>query len=266
MSIGLGSLAPFIGIMIALGGTPWLVENLGFQSMILIYGIMGIAGTLASLIFIKSEPPTPVRAAEIHDQISGWQGIKNILKMRQFLILGFFAFLGIGVFNGLLTWFEQIMHDLHGIAMTDAGSISTLLLFSGMIGCISMPIISDKVRKRKIFLILITVIGIAGMSIMIFANGYAMNLINGMILGFFMISALPIMYTMSTEITGPRYAGISVGYLQLLGNVSTIITTMVIESLARTTGSFAASLAFEVAFLLAALVMSIIIKETYQRV
>ena len=262
-AVGLGSLALFIGMMIALGATPWLVQNLSFESMLLIYGIMGIAGALAFLIFVKSRPPTPTRAAEIYTEVSNWGGIRNILKMRNFVILGFIAMVGIGVFNGLATWLEKILHDLHGISMTDAGSISALLILSGMVGCIIVPIISDKIRRRKLFIILTSAVGMICVSVLMFANGYDLNLANGILMGFFLISALPIMLTMSAEITGPRYAGVSVGYLQLLGNAAAVIIVAVMESLSAATGNFIAPLALLAVLLLGSLVMSILIRDTH---
>ena len=262
-AVGLGSLALFIGMMIALGATPWLVQNLSFESMLLIYGIMGIAGALAFLIFVKSRPPTPTRAAEIYTEVSNWGGIRNILKMRNFVILGFIAMVGIGVFNGLATWLEKILHDLHGISMTDAGSISALLILSGMVGCIIVPIISDKIRRRKLFIILTSAVGMICVPVLMFANGYDLNLANGILMGFFLISALPIMLTMSAEITGPRYAGVSVGYLQLLGNAAAVIIVAVMESLSAATGNFIAPLALLAVLLLGSLVMSILIRDTH---
>jgi len=45
-AVGLGTLALFIGMMVALGATPAVVEGLGYTSMLLIYGIAGILGAL----------------------------------------------------------------------------------------------------------------------------------------------------------------------------------------------------------------------------
>lgn len=261
-AIGLGSLALFIGMMIGLGATPWLVETLGFEYMLLIYGIMGIFGILVFFIFTKSGPPTPTRAEEIHTEISNWGSIRDILKVRNFVILSFVAMTGLGVFNGLATWLEKILHDLHGISMTDAGIISAVLILSGMVGCIVIPMISDKIRRRKIFLILTAVVGIICVSILMFANAYIINLTNCAVIGFFLLSALPIIYTMSAEITGPSYAGVSVGYIQFMGNIAAVILVTVMEGLSTATGNFIASLILLIVLMLALLIMSILIKDT----
>ena len=260
-AVGLGSLALFIGMMAGLGATPVLVQTLGFESMLLIYGLLGIIGALLFFVLVKPKPSTPPREIEALEEISSWEGIKRILKIRDFVILGFIALIGIGVFNGLATWLEKILNELHQLSMTDAGSISAILIFSGMLGCIIIPIISDKIARRKPFLILASLIGAMSVTVLIFANGYSMNLVNGIVLGFFFISALPIMLTLSTEITGARFAGISVGYLQLLGNAAAVIIVPVMEILRGATNQFVLPLALLAILLATSFTLAILIKE-----
>src|SRR4030043_98094 len=112
-AVGLGSLALLVGMMVGLGATPALVQYLGFETMLLIYSVLGILGILLFFSLVKPHPATPPREVEVHQEITGWQGIKHILKMRDFVILGFIALIGIGVFNGLATWLEKILGELN---------------------------------------------------------------------------------------------------------------------------------------------------------
>ena len=260
-AVGLGSLALFIGMMVGLGATPALVQFLGFETMLLIYGAMGILGIFLFFSLAKPHPATPPREIEVHEEITGWQGIKHILKMRDFVILGFIALIGIGVFNGLATWLEKILSELHQISMTDAGTISAVLILSGMIGCIIIPLVSDKIRRRKPFLLLASSIGAASIIALMFAKGYGLNMVNGILLGFFLISALPIMLTMSVEITGARFAGISVGYLQLLGNAAAVAIVPTMEFMRGATGQWILPLAFIAGLLGISFILATVIRE-----
>ncbi len=260
-AVGLGSMALFIGMMIGLGATPALVQSLGYETMLIIYGAMGILGILFFFSLVKPHPATPPREIEVHEEITGWQGIKHILKMRDFVILGFIALIGIGVFNGLATWLEKMLNELHQISMTDAGTISAILILSGMIGCIIIPMVSDKIMKRKPFLILASVIGTAAIVALMLSKGYGLNMVNGIFLGFFLISALPIMLTMSAEITGARFAGISVGYLQLLGNAAAVLIVPIMEFMRGTTGQWILPLTFIAGLLGINFILSIVIRE-----
>ncbi len=260
-AVGLGSLAMFIGMIVGLGVTPALVESVGFSSMLLIYALLGVIGVLSYFLFMRSKPATPSRETE-ETNVPIWQGIKNILKIRDFVILGFIALIGIGVFNGLATWLEKILNELHHISMIDAGTISAVLIFSGMLGCIIIPMLSDKMQKRKPFLLLAPLVGAVCVMVLIYQNSFLGNLINGVILGFFLLSTLPIMLTMSVEITGEKFAGISVAYLQLLGNGAAVAIVPIMEILHGINGGHILPLIFLVILLFIAFIIAIWIRET----
>jgi MFS family permease len=260
-AVGLGSLALLVGMMVGLGATPALVQFLGFETMLLIYGVLGILGILLFFSLVKPYPATPARDVEVQQEITGWQGIKHILKMKDFVILGFIALIGIGVFNGLATWLEKILNELHRIPMTDAGIIAAILILSGIIGCIVIPMVSDRVMKRKPFLLLASAVGTVSIIALMMGKGFALNMVNAVFLGFFLISALPIMLTMSAEITGARFAGISVGYLQLLGNAAAVAIVPIMESMRNTTGQFIWPLAFIAGLLGISFILALVIRE-----
>ncbi|OGN91579.1 MAG: hypothetical protein A2Z75_00210 [Chloroflexi bacterium RBG_13_50_10] len=260
-AVGLGSLALFIGMMVGLGATPALVQSLSFETMLLVYGAIGLLGVVLFYTLVKSKPEIPPRELEEQVEVTGWQGIKHILKIRDFVILGFIALIGIGVFNGLATWLEKILNELHQISMTDAGTISAILILSGMLGCIIIPMVSDKIMKRKPFLIAASLIGALGIVGLMISKSYSLNMLNGIVLGFFLISALPIMLTMSTEITGARFAGISVGYLQLLGNAAAVAIVPIMEFMRGATGQYILPLAFIAGLLGINFILSMVIRE-----
>jgi len=264
-AVGLGSLSLFIGMAVGLGATPFLVESVGYSSTILIYGVMGIIGCLAFFTLVKSKPPTPVRELEEgREEISFFGGIKRILKIRDFLLLGFIGLIVIGAFCGLATWLEKILNEAHNISMTNAGTISALLIFSGIVGCIAIPITSDKIRRRKPFLITAGVVAMICITILIFADSYIANAINAVILGFFLLSGLPILLTMATELTGEKFAGISMGYIWLLGNAGSAAMVPIIETLHERTSSYVLPLSFLVSLTFIAFIMVVLIRETYK--
>jgi MFS family permease len=260
-AVGLGSLALLVGMMVGLGATPALVQSLGFERMLLIYGVLGVLGILLFFSLVRPRPATPAREVEVQQEVTGWQGIKHILKMRDFVILGFIALIGIGVFNGLATWLEKILNELHEIPMTDAGVVSAILVLSGIAGCIVIPMVSDRIRRRKPFLMLASAVGAVCIIALMVAKDYAANVVNGIFLGFFLISALPIMLTMSAEITGARFAGISVGYLQLLGNAAAVAIVPIMESMHGVTGQYILPLAFIAGLLGISFILALVIRE-----
>ena len=261
-AIGLASLAQFIGMMVALGLTPSIVEGLGFETMLWIYGIAGLAGTLA-FSFVPKQPKTPARAADQDLSAVRWGSIGTILKDRNFLLLGFIAFAGIGAFNGLALWLEKILHEMHGLAMTDAGTISGIMIICATISCFIVPLISDKIRRRRLFIFIATLAAPACLTFMIFAPDYTSNLINGILIGVLWLSALPIILTMSAELTGAKYAGISAGWLFFIGNISALVLGAAVESLRGLTGNFVLALLMLAAVTLAAFFVTLFMKDTH---
>jgi Na+/melibiose symporter-like transporter len=219
-------------------------------------------GILLFFSLVKAHPATPPREIEVQQEITGWQGIKHILKMRDFVMLGFIALIGIGVFNGLATWLEKILYELQQIRnTTDAGIISAIMILSGIVGCIIIPLVSDKIMRRKPFLLLASAVGAVCIIALMVAKGYAANIVNAILLGFFLISALPIMLTMSAEITGARFAGISVGYLQLLGNAAAVAIVPIMESMHGITDQYILPLAFIAGLLGISFILAMVIRE-----
>jgi MFS family permease len=260
-AVGMGSLSMFIGMIVALGITPFLVQSVGFRAMILIYAGLGAVGAILFFLGMRSKQPGTV--SESRDEIvSNWAGIKKILRMRDFVILGFVAFIGIGVFNGLATWLEKILYEMHRISMVDAAGVSALLVFGGVLGCVIVPLLSDRINRRKPFLVLAPLVGAVCVSVLIFQDSYMANLANGALLGFFLLSALPIMLTASMEITGEKLAGISVAYLLLLGNGAAVLIVPAIELLHNYEGDYVLPLALTVFLLAAAFLMATRIRET----
>ncbi len=263
-AVGLGSLSLFLGMIIGLGATPPLVESLGFKSMLLIYGVMGAISIPIFFIFTKAKPSSAQNEIGT-EEISYIDGIKKISKIRNFIILGFIALIGIGVFNGLLTWLEKILNEVHHISMIKAGNISSMLVLSGMIGCIAIPMISDKVMKRKPFLMIASLIGIISVIVLMFARSFLVDAVNAIVMGFFVVSTLPIILTMSAEIAGEKFAGISSAYLQLLGNGAAAAIVPIIEAIHKLTGQYTLPLAM-LAVLFGILFITVLfIGETFKK-
>lgn len=264
-AVGLGSLALFLGMIVGLGVTPLLVQSFGFNTMLLIYAIIGVVSIPIFYIFTK--PSTAAIENKIDsEEISYIQGIKKIIKVRDFILLGIVAFIGIGVFNGLLTWLEKILTEVSHLSMQQAGNISSMLVFSGMIGCIVIPMLSDKIKKRRPFLMLASLVGTITVIILIFARGFRVNALNAIIMGFFVVATLPIVLTMSAEIAGEKFAGIGSAFLQLLGNGAAVILVPTIEALHVRTTTYTTPLI--VLSLLFGLVFFVVLlmRETYHTV
>jgi sugar phosphate permease len=259
---GLAALSQYVGIIIALAVTPFIFKAYAMKGMLMIYGISSVVAAIAFLVFIKDSPPTP--SSEYHDEdtVTVFAGINRMFKHRDMILLLILFFFGLGMFNAVTTWIEQILSP-RGFNSEQAGLIGGVMMIGGIIGAVILPLLSDKLRKRKPLLIL-TMIGIApGLIGLTFATGFPMLLVSGFILGFFIMSAGPIGFQYGAEISYPTPESSSQGMLLLAGQISGIIFIYAMDKLRITaTGSMTPFMIVFVVMALVNILLAFLMKES----
>jgi cyanate permease len=219
---GISVLAQFVGIIIAMALTPVLFKMYGMEKMLMIYGIAALAGAIIFLIFNKENPPTPPCPPGHDERIAVFAGLKHIFKQKDMIYLIIFFFVALGIFNAVTTWIEQIISP-RGFTITEAGIAGALMMIGGIAGASILPVLSDKMRKRRVFIVIASIGAIPGLVGLTFAGNYGMLLASCLIFGFFLMAGGPICYQYSAEISYPAPEATSQGLLLLAGQISGII-------------------------------------------
>jgi MFS family permease len=186
--------------------------------------------------------------------------LKKMLKMKDIWILMVLFLVGMGVFNGISTWIESIVRP-RGFTISQAGNLGGALLIGGIVGAIIIPVLSDRLRKRKIFLLVGMVLSIPGMVGAIFAGSYWLVIGSMFILGFFLMSLAPVGYQYAAEITYPAPEGTSNGLINLAGQAS-VVFIYGMEALKSKNGSFTPSLLILVGLMAACVILILWLKES----
>ena len=139
-------------------------------------------------------------------------------------------FIGLGVFNSVTTWIEDILRP-RGFSATQAGITGGLMIVGGIIGALIIPMLSDHYKKRTPFIIIALIGATLGLTGITFATSYWLLLTSGMVLGFFLLSSGPIGFQYGAEITYPASEGTSNGMLLLMGQISGIAFIFGMDSL-----------------------------------
>jgi MFS family permease len=256
---GLGTLAMYLGILASLIVTPVLLGSMGMRGMLL---ASGVAGTVAAVVFImaaREQPATgPAGAAE---RALMFDGLRSMLRQGNFILLLVIFFIGLGLFNGVTTWIEEIVGP-RGFNATQAGLSGGLMLIGGIVGAVVLPIVSDSVRRRKPFVILALVGLLPGLVGLTFARSLGLLYASSFVFGFFLLSAGPIGFQYGAEITLPAPEGTSNSLLLVMGQVSGIIFIFAMDSLKSPGGAMTVSLAALVALTVVAVVLSLFMKES----
>ena len=150
---GLSVLAQFVGIIVAMVLTPILFKMYGMEKMLMIYGIVTLAGAVIFILFNREHPPTPPCPPGHDERIAVFAGLKHILKQKDMIYLIIVFFIALGIFNAITTWIEQIVSP-RGFTIAEAGIVGALMMIGGIIGASILPVLSDKLRKRKLFMVI----------------------------------------------------------------------------------------------------------------
>ncbi len=258
---GLGTLAIYLGILVGMLITPALTVSYGMASMLLIYGIVSAVAAICFFVFAKAKPATPPCPAGQDERVLMFVGLKQMLRQRDFLLLLAVFFIGLGAFNGVSTWIENIVRP-RGFSISQAGLLGGLMLIGGIIGAVIMPILSDKSRRRKPYIILSLCGLLPGLAGMAFATSYWVLLVSGFLFGFFLLSSGPIGFQFGAELTHPAPEGTSNSLLMVMGQISGIIFIFGMDALkSPATGAMTGSLLALLALTVLSIILSALIKE-----
>ncbi len=256
------SLAQFIGIIVAMAATPFLLSSMEMSGMLMGYGVASLAGAVVTVALLRERPPTPPSEIDQDERFKVFEGLRHIFKQRDMLILLLLFFVGLGMFNAISTWIEQIV-DPRGFGPEEAGVIGAVMVIGGILGAGILPVLSDRSRRRKPFLV-VAVAGMApGLVGLAFADTYALLLVSSFVFGFFLMSAYPIGFQYSAEISYPAPESTSQGIIVMAGQVSGILFILGMDAFkSAATGSMAVSMVVFIALTVIVIALTAFLDES----
>ena len=220
-AVALGLVASFLGIVLGQMLTPTLVLSLGFEQTQLWYGVITAASAAIFLVLVRENPPTPASPPEFEARALMLDGLRSILRTRDFYVLAYVLFVGGGIFNGISTFVESIVRP-RGMSITQAGTLGGVMLIGGIVGAVLFSPISDKLRIRKLIIVAGLVLAVPSLLGVTLGPSYGVLLASFFALGLFTTGIGPVAYQYGAEITYPAPEGTSNGLLVLAGQISVV--------------------------------------------
>jgi len=259
---GLGSLAMYLGIFVGLALTPYLTIRSGIGAMLVAYGIVSVVAAVVFFGVARERPPTPPCPPDQEERSLVLDGLKHTLRQRNFVFLMLIFFVGLGTFNGVTTWIENIVRP-RGFSITQAGIIGGVMIVGGIIGALIVPSLSDRYRRRTPFMILALAGATLGLVGITYATGYWLLLAAAFVLGFFLLSAGPIGFQYGAEVAYPAPEGTSNGLLLLVGQISGIVFIFGMDSFkSPETGSMTSPLVVLIGLMVLSLLLCTRLRES----
>ena len=241
-AVGLVTLASILGTALGMVLTPMLAESLPIPTIQLIYGGIAAFSAVLFVILAREKPATPPCPPGMETRALMLDGLKHAVKIKAFWFFLAISFIGLGIFNGVNTWVENIIR-LRGFTTIDAGTVGALMLVGGLIGAVVIPALSDKQHKRQRFLYLGFALAIPGLIGLTYATSSWLLMASSFWLGFFLVSTFPVGMQYAAEITHPTPEGTSNGMVQLFGQAA-VVFVYIMEAMKSANGSFTPSLLF----------------------
>jgi sugar phosphate permease len=166
----------------------------------------------------------------------------------------------------LNTWMPQFLMETKNFTYVEAGLISSVGTIAGIPGCITMGAVSDRLRKRKLPLMIFSSLYTIALTIFIFApGGFPLALFAALSFSIsFCASMWVLFFSMVPEVLPPGKASIGLGLVNGLGTIGFSIITPFYGGLIDSTGSYSASnMVIIVTSLIMTATMVFFTKETY---
>ena len=255
---GLGMLANNLGMVVALIATPMLISIFGeyaprtsLQNTLLVYGVAAAIITVIFFLIAREAPELPPEPWEETEPIPLREGLSRIAGSKDYWLLAIAFFIGFGVYMFLTDFIERIawsnlpliqkLTELYiamyapqysflfiRIEQTTGGLASGIITLTGSVGMVLIPWLSDRVQRRKPFLLVLPIICIP----MVYLLGTQVGdvlLISAAIFGFFLLALAPVLFETMVELkaVGPMLAGLGLGILLTMGHMGSAILPLI---------------------------------------
>ena len=233
---GLGTMAIFLGITLGLVVTPGLVSALGVRGSQATFAVVSVLalGAFWRLTF----GPVPGRLVS-PEELRMRDALTRVLRSGTQWKLSAALFLGFGCYLGITAWLEEILKP-HGIDETGAALVAGTITIAGMVGSVVLGAASDRIRRRKPFLVAAGVV--AAPTSWLLGHLWSFGTLVGVAfaLGCFLLAALPIAIAVASEdpSLGPQVGSTAVGVMLLAGNLGGAAVVISIGALKSMRGDF----------------------------
>ncbi|MCX6648366.1 MAG: MFS transporter [Candidatus Bathyarchaeota archaeon] len=237
-AIGVLSAASGVGGFASYMGFPLAQSILGNWRALYLVMLVVLVANWAINIFVLKDSPTPITVVK-REPRNIVAAIKETLSDKRFGPM-IFTYTLLGFNYVLLSWGAQFLIESKGLTYVEAGMVTSLGTVAGFIGCLSMGVISDRLRKRKtpiiafFSLFILALIGIvlmpAGLGVAVYATLWCLMGIGN--------SVWVIYFSMVGEVLPARKASIGLGLLNGSNIVFSSVMTPLYGSIVDQTGSF----------------------------
>lgn len=224
-AISIGSAGLFLGLVAALA----LGATIGAKDQLQPLMLIDLVVAAASFLLIAAALRRPM-AYESEERLAiGRRELVGLYTDRVLARLGLMVFIGMGVYNGVATWLEVLLHP-DGVSSSTAGWMLVALTLAGIVGALVVPVRVVARRAERGYLQVAALVGAAGFAALAVASALAVSFAALTIVGFFLLAAQPVILELSERRAGHAAAS-AAGAIYLAGNLGGIVIAVLVQSI-----------------------------------
>lgn len=220
---GLSMTAAMLGAVFGEAPLAFLVNKFGWRDAMLQVAILGFVLMLLVFIFVRDKSASSeINKIKLRDSgITLWSQLKTILKEKQTWLLSLYsglAFAPISVFGGL--WGVSFLEQAHQLSATTAASAVSLIFVGFAIGCPVSGWYSDFIGRRKIIILLGTVVALITILCILYLPLSSLTMLNLLLFCFGLgASCFFLCFSMIREIHLLIFAATVLGFMNMFDSI-----------------------------------------------
>jgi predicted MFS family arabinose efflux permease len=185
--------------------------------------VVAVAAAAAFLVVRRSSPaPVPMVSGEPGELRAVWTDpvLRRVAQL---------AFLGFGVFIGLVTWLQALLEP-RGVSESQAGTIITVAVAVGAVGSMVVAAVFEDRGVEVLLLRLALVAAVVGCALLAVATGVAVATIGAVLAVLALLTALPWLLSLCERRADDSVAS-ATALLWLAGNLGGLLVAVVVGAL-----------------------------------
>jgi cyanate permease len=224
-----------LGIVVSVSTAAPLADLIGWETVLGIFGAVGLAGAFAWLVWGKAREEAWEAAAPLSPK-----EIWSVLKNKTIFLLGLADTACFSMYVALTGWLPTFYNEARGMSLAEAGFLTSLLPFMGIFAVLLGGFLPLRIRPRRLFFIVPGVMaGVGGLGSFLIDNT-AVTYFSVILMGLGAWLYVPSLLTLPIELPGmtPQKVALAWGWIMTASGVGTFIAPLVVGIMKDSTGSF----------------------------
>lgn len=205
-----------------------LVSKIGYSNFLFITSFVSLIISLVYIFTVRNWNDTLVDF-QAKKRLPISEGFKLVFSNKSLIVLSLISLLDIGVFKWLAGWYPKLNVAFKGLDPTKASFINAFILIGCLIGATTIPDLSHRIKRVKIFFIILPLVVVLMLFLSIFVSHFSFLLFVSLILGIALFPIYPLGVHLPSAFSnvGVENAGIGSGIILIFANIGGTIFPLI---------------------------------------